>query len=126
MEEIGNFSITVDKGRDYIEVRLIGFLGMQTVAEFDEAYRAAKARLGADRSCHITLIDISELKIQAQNVVSDFALMLSDPAIHSARLAFVTGDTPAKMQLRRIIGDNAALFDTMDEARNWLLQPFGN
>jgi hypothetical protein len=124
MEEIGNFSITVDTGRDYIEVRLIGFLDMQTVADFDESYRAAKARLDADRSRHITLIDISELKIQAQNVVSDFALMLSDPSIHSARLAFVTGDTPAKMQLRRLIGDNAALFDTMEEARQWLLRPF--
>jgi hypothetical protein len=126
MEEIGNFSITVDTGRDYIEVRLIGFLDMQTVADFDESYRAAKARLDADRSRHITLIDISELKIQAQNVVSDFALMLSDPSIHSARLAFVTGDAPAKMQLRRLIGDNAALFDTMEEARQWLLRPFGD
>jgi hypothetical protein len=120
MEELGNFSIIVDPMRQYTEVRLDGFLDTETVTRFDGEYRAAKARLKEDTSKHVTLIDVSQLKIQAQNVVSDFALMLSDPSIRSAKLAFVTGDAPAKMQLRRLVNDNAQMFDTMEQARAWL------
>ncbi len=125
MENLGNFSITVDPGRDCIEVQLRGFFDPQTASDFNDEYRIAKARLSADRSRHVTLVDVSGLKIQAQNIVSDFALMLSDPTIQSARLAFVVADAPVKMQLRRILQDNAAMFDTVDEARSWLLRPFG-
>jgi hypothetical protein len=124
MEEMGNFSVTVDPGRDYVEVELRGFLDPQTASNFNDEYRVAKARLSADRSRHVTLIDVSGLKIQAQNIVSDFALMLSDPSIQSARLAFVVADAPVKMQLRRLLHDHAAMFDTVDEARSWLLRPF--
>jgi hypothetical protein len=76
MEEMGNFSVTVDPGRDYVEVELRGFLDPQTASDFNDEYRIAKARLSVDRSRHVTLIDVSGLKIQAQNIVSDFALML--------------------------------------------------
>jgi hypothetical protein len=124
MEEMGNFSVTVDPGRDYVEVELRGFLDPQTASDFNDEYRIAKARLSVDRSRHVTLIDVSGLKIQAQNIVSDFALMLSDPTIMSARLAFVVADAPVKMQLRRLLHDHAAMFDTVDEARSWLLRPF--
>lgn len=119
-----NFSVTVDPARDYIEAELRGFMDPKTVSDFNDEYRMAKARLSADRSRHVTLIDVSGLKIQAQNVVSDFALMLSDPTIQSARLAFVVADAPVKMQLRRLLHDHAAMFDTVDEARSWLLRPF--
>jgi hypothetical protein len=124
MEEMGNFSVMVDAGRDYVEVELRGFLDPQTASNFNDEYRVAKARLSADRSRHVTLIDVSGLKIQAQNIVSDFALMLSDPSIQSARLAFVVADAPVKMQLHRLLHDHAAMFDTVDEARSWLLRPF--
>jgi hypothetical protein len=120
MGEQDNFSITVDTARDYVEVFLRGFLDGEVVADFDAAYRAAKAQLSADRSKHLALIDITELKIQAQNVIADFGLMLSDPAIRSARLAFVVGESPAKMQLRRLVHENTATFDTVAEAQNWL------
>jgi hypothetical protein len=124
MEKMRNFSVTVDTGRDYIEVELMGFLDPQTASDFNDQYRNAKARLSSDRSRHVTLIDVSQLKIQAQNVVSDFALMLSDPTIQSARLAFVVGGAPVKMQLRRLLHEQAAMFDTVEDARNWLLRPF--
>jgi hypothetical protein len=124
MGEKKNFSVNVDPLRDYVEVELRGFLDPQTASDFNDEYRIAKARLSANRNRHITLINVSELKIQAQNVVSDFALMLSDSTIQSARLAFVVAEAPVKMQLRRLLHDHAAMFDTVEEARTWLLRPF--
>lgn len=125
MEEMDNFSVTADPVRDYVEVRLVGFLDLDATSDFNDQYRVAKSRLSDNRNRHVTLIDVSQLKIQSQNVVSDFALMLSDPSIQSARLAFVVGDSPVKMQLRRLLHGNAEMFDTTDEARDWLLRPFG-
>jgi hypothetical protein len=121
MDKNDNFSVNVDVARDYVEVKLSGFLDLATVAAFDEAYRAAKDKLSSDRSRHVTLIDVSELKLQSQSVVSDFALMMGDSSIQSARLAFVVGDSAVKMQLRRLAHERTALFESIDEARNWLL-----
>ncbi len=114
------FLITTYPEKCLTEVVFEGFLDQEEIREFGQAYHAAKASLPKGPEHHITIIDVTEFKIQSQPIADGFAAMLSNPAIRSNKLAFVLGDSPVRMQLRRMIGDNAKLFDDMDSARAWL------
>jgi len=61
------------------------------------------------------------MKIQTQDVVAEFRLMLSDPAYRSRRLAFVAAPTLARGQLLRALQDREArCFETIEAAEAWL------
>jgi hypothetical protein len=114
------FRISCSPEDDYIEVKLTGFLTPETGQKFAEAYIGAKAKLSADKSRHRTLFDLSELKIQTQDIVAQFGGMLADPSIRSARLALYVGDSAVRMQLKRIAHENTEIFDSLADAREWL------
>ena len=120
MGDNDNFSIKVEPMLDYVEVRLAGFLDLQTVASFDQQFREAEARLSDDRERHLTLIDVSELKIQAHKCGIGFCANAQRSCNPIGSLGFRGRRLARKMQLRRMLHDNAATFETLGEARDWL------
>jgi hypothetical protein len=116
------FFVSVDPPRGFTRVILEGFLEPQEIAEFANEFRTAKTSIPFGPERHLTLIDISEFKIQAQSVADGFAAMLADPAIRSRRLAFIVGDSPVRMQLRRMLHENARIFDDELTAEAWLFE----
>jgi hypothetical protein len=117
-----HFLISVDIEQSQIEVRLMGFLSSAVVSEFYEAYLEAKTKVLAANGSFMVLFDLSELRVQSLDIVSDFALLLDTQPVDATRIAYVTGESPAVMQLRRIAG-NVHIFKTRAEARSWLKSP---
>ena len=117
-----NFSIDVDAAQAVVRITLSGFFGAADVASFAEAQAKAYARLPRSGARHLTLCDIGACKIQLQEVVDAFRRLLDDPALMSRRIAFVTGNSPAKMQIRRLVNrDTARAFERVEDAERWLL-----
>lgn len=116
-----DFTIDVEPDRDLVRIRMGGFF---TSGDID-AFLAARAQAHATLSCgpnqHLTLNDLREMKIQAQESVEMFRAMLADPAYRSRRLAFVIGQTLARTQLQRALDRRTArCFDDPWAAEAWL------
>lgn len=119
---IANYSFDIDPAHGIVRIRLGGFFGAVQVAQFAEAQLQAYAALPRGSQRHLTLCDISDCKIQLQEVVDGFRQLLDDPRLMSRKIAFVTGTSPARMQIRRMISrDGARVFEHAHEAELWLL-----
>jgi hypothetical protein len=117
-----NFSIDVDAAQAVVRITLSGFFGAADVASFAESQAKAYTMLPRSGARHLTLCDIGACKIQLQEVVDAFRRLLDDPALMSRRIAFVTGNSPAKMQIRRLVNrDTARAFERVEDAERWLL-----
>lgn len=120
------FSVTTDPARKLLRVILSGFFDLQDVAAVEVKKRAALVKLGCAQNEHITLVDVSACKLQPQDVVRAFKVAISDPRYMSRRIAFVTGSSLSRMQVRRMLDrDDAAFFDTVDAAEAWLFKGEG-
>lgn len=118
------FSISVDVTSGTMRLYLQGLLTTADVADFARQQRAASASLRSHGGTCLTLCDVTECKIQAQEVVERFRTLLRHLCLRSRRIAFVTGASPAKMQVRRLIDrDAAGFFETHAEAEAWLHRP---
>jgi hypothetical protein len=119
----GFFSIRVDPVHNIVRIRMSGFF----TAEDIEAFLAERARAHRQLRCgpneHLTLNDVSEMKIQSQEIVEAFREMLAAPEYRSRRLAFVSGSTLARGQLlRAATGRNVRCFDDAASAEAWLFE----
>jgi hypothetical protein len=115
------FSISVDPATAFVRIKLSGFFTLDDVSAFAAEQLATYAILAADKGRHRTLCDVSDCKIQLQDVVEAFRQLLTNQDLMSARMAFVTGSSPAKMQIRRLITrDSCRFFETAAEAEQWL------
>lgn len=117
------YSISIDRPTGLIEIKLSGHFSSEEIAEYVGDYRAAVQKLGCAEGDHLLLMDGSEYTAQSQEVVKVFQEMSSDPRIKSRKLAVVLRIGLARMQAKRVMAvrDNAAIFETRDEARSWLL-----
>jgi hypothetical protein len=116
-----SFAITIEPRRKLMRITLEGFFALENVAELVAEKALALARLGCARNQHYTLVDVSACKLQPQNVVIAFQTALADPRVMSKRIAFVTGSSLARMQVRRMIArDDADFFDSVTAAEVWL------
>ena len=116
------FEIDIDPASRLVKLKLCGLLSVDDVRYFAAAQRKAYNKLGEFRGRHRTLCDVSECKIQLQQVVEAFRALMNDPELMSERMAFVTGSSPSKMQIRRLIGRDACrFFDNASDAECWLL-----
>lgn len=116
-----SFSFDVDPMRDLVRIQMAGLFTAADIAAFLEARRRAHAGLRCAPNEHVTLNDLRGMKIQSQEAVAAFRLMLSDPAFRSRRLAFVASQTLARSQLMRALdGREARCFDSVGEAEAWL------
>lgn len=119
-----NYHVVARPEHDLISMTLSGFFGPSDVAGFDAARRLAHARLRCAPNRHDTLVDVRNLKLQAQDVVETFREILAEPSTRSRRLAFVTGTSAIRMQLRRVIDRDAIrCFAEMPAAEAWLGLP---
>ena len=115
------FDIAFDPSRGLVRITLAGFFTGDEMRQFAAARQTAYDRMTTPRGRHLTLIDVRACKIQSQEVVEAFRAILRDPSGQGRRLAFVTGDSAAKMQIRRLIErDSARVFDDMAGADAWL------
>ena len=100
---LAHFTITADPTRDLIRIKMSGFFARADVEAFHTARVLEHAKLTCGRNRHLTLNDVSGMKVQAQDVVAAFHLQLADPAYRSRRLAFVVSRTLARSQLMRAL-----------------------
>jgi len=116
-----NFSVRTESGRGLLILELSGFFTEGEIAGLAAARDAALATLGTAPNRHVTLCDVSECKIQPQEIVETFRSMLIDPRVAAARLAIVTGSSLARMQVRRLVDrPSLAFFRSRPEAEAWL------
>lgn len=116
-----NFHVEADPTRDLVRIRLSGFFTADDIEAFLEARRLAHAQLRCGPNRHLTINDVTDMKIQSQDIVAAFRDMLSAPEYQSRRLAFVTGPTLARSQLMRtLVNRNARCFDDQAAAEAWL------
>lgn len=115
------FSFEIDRAYGLVRIRMSGFYTLEDIAAFIEARREAHEALGWPRNQHMTLNDVREMKVQPQETVTAFRDMLSDPAYHSRKLAFVVSPTLARGQLARaLLGREAQTFTDMPSAVAYL------
>lgn len=118
-----DYTIATDPARGLLILRLSGFFDPESVARLDAERREALARLGTAPNRHVTLCDVSACKLQAQDIVAAFGRVLADPAAASRRIAFVTGSSLARMQIRRMLSRaGMACFETTAQATAWLFE----
>ncbi|HMG45834.1 MAG TPA: hypothetical protein VK614_00035 [Allosphingosinicella sp.] len=116
-----SFSFDVDRSRDLVRITMAGLFLPASVARFVAARAEAHARLACGPNRHLTLTDIRAIKIQPQDTVAAFHLVLADPALRSRRLAFVASPTLARSQLMRaLIGRDGRCFEDPKAAEAWL------
>ena len=118
-----NFSIQVDPLRDLVRIRMSGFFTLADIEDFLAERQRAHQSLRCGPNQHVTVNDVSGMKIQAQEIVAAFNAMLAAPEHRSRRLAFVTGPTLARLQLlRAAAGRYVRCFDDVASAEAWLLE----
>ena len=117
-----HFSFEIDRPRGLVRIAMSGFFLAGDIARFIEARRQAHEALGWPPNTHVTLNDISGMKIQSQDAVAAFQEMLTAGDYRSRRLAFVIGLTLARGQVNRALaGRDARCFEDEAEAEAWLL-----
>lgn len=116
-----HFSITVDPTIHLLSIRMGGFFSQADVGAFDADLRQKVPTLNCGPNEHITLVDVTEMRIQLQDIVAMFAKIVSTPQHRSRRLAFVTGSSLARMQTRRLTDrPDVEFFTDHDAAKHWL------
>ena len=116
------FSISVDRRFGIVRIAMRDFFTREDLDAFVEARRKAHEELGWPRNAHVTLNDVREMKIQAQEIVDEFQRILSDPQYRSRRLAFVAKATLARLQLERGLAGRPGTrcFEGPAEGEAWL------
>jgi hypothetical protein len=116
-----HFTVRAEPSRDLIRITMSGFFNADDVQAFYEERAAQHARLTCGPNQHVTLNDVSAMKVQSQEVVAAFQDLLADAAYRSRRLAFVVDRTLARSQLMRALnGRTAKCFENRAEAEQWL------
>jgi hypothetical protein len=115
------FSIDVDPARNLVQITMAGFFGDDDVARFLAARAKAHRALRCGPNEHLTVNDVSEMKIQSQEMVVAFQTMLGAPDYRSRKLAFIVGPTLTRSQLARAIASrDARCFRDRALAEAWL------
>lgn len=116
------FSFDVDPAQNLVRIRMSGFFAPEDIQAFLAARAEAHTKLTCGPNQHLTLNDLRDIKIQAQESVEMFRELLADPAYRSRRLAFVIGRTLARTQLGRALDRRyARTFEDPWAAEAWLL-----
>ncbi len=114
------YTITTDSDRKLVTIKITGLISTREVEQLYREEHAAIRRMGCWLGDHYALVDLTECKLQLQDVAAAFQQQMSSSA-KAKRLALFTGSSLSRMQVRRITQrDNAQIFATQEEAENWL------
>lgn len=113
-----SFSIDIDPARNLVRITMAGFFGDDDVARFVAARADAHRALCCGPNQHLTVGDVSDMKIQSQDMVVAFRTMLGAPEYRSRKLAFIVGPTQL---VRAIASRDARCFRDRALAEAWLL-----
>ncbi|MDP1026246.1 hypothetical protein Q5H91_03395 [Sphingomonas sp. KR1UV-12] len=106
-----------------IAISLGGFFTVADVEAFGRELAAQRRLLRCARNQHLTLCDVSAMKIQTQEVVAAFAALAGDPAGQSRRMAMIVGSSLARLQTQRVASrDATAMFRDAASAEDWLFE----
>src|SRR5688500_15966094 len=97
------FRFEIDRARGLVRITMSGFYEAEDIAAFVAARKKAHDALGLPANAHVTLNDVSDLKVQSQETVRAFQAILTAPEYRSRKLAFVVGRNLAAMQLERTL-----------------------
>ena len=116
-----HFTVRAEPSRDLIRITMSGFFTPDDIQAFYDARALAHGRLTCGPNQHVTLNDLTGMKVQAQDIVTTFQNLLADPAYRSRKLAFVVDRTLARSQLMRALnGRTAQCFENRVAAERWL------
>ncbi|MES2096423.1 MAG: hypothetical protein V4459_06660 [Pseudomonadota bacterium] len=119
-----HFTVQADPERDLIRISMSGFFSPDDIQAFFDARAVEHAKLHCGPNQHLTLNDLTAMKVQSQEIVAGFQSLLADPAYRSRRLAFVVSRTLARSQLMRALnGRDAKCFEKRADAEKWLFAP---
>ena len=117
-----HFTVRAEPSRDLVRITMSGFFTPADIQAFREVRAAEHARLSCGPNQHLTLTDVRQMKVQSQDIVCRFLLVIADPAYRSRKLAFVVDRTLARSQLMRALnGRSAKCFEDLVAAERWLL-----
>jgi hypothetical protein len=105
-----------------LHVVLTGFFELEDLQPLHAALRDGVARLHYAPGRHMALYDVSECKIQSQEVLAAFRQMSGDRSTSARKIAFVTGASLVRMQIKRVVDPtrDAGVFDDLASAEHWL------
>lgn len=113
------YQITPDRSLNLMRAQMEGFFNGDDVQRFAADYRDALSKIISPG--HLTMLDITGMKIQAQDVVGSFTALLASPDVRSRKLAFVCSSTLARLQAQRLTErDGVEFFENAKEAEAWL------
>jgi hypothetical protein len=122
-----HFTVMADPERDLILISMSGFFSPDDIEAFFAARASEHAKLHCGPNQHLTINDLTAMKVQSQDIVAGFQSLLADPAYRSRRLAFVVSRTLARSQLMRALnGRDAKCFESRKDAERWLFAPQEN
>jgi hypothetical protein len=115
-------TVTTDPAHKLVLAAMSGFLTPDDVVAFGREEQAAVEAMGLKSGEFYLLIDTSGTVIQPQDVVAAFQELALHAPLKARRIAVVRKSALTRMQTQRIlqVRDNAAIFETLDEAKDWL------
>jgi len=117
------FSITVDVPRSLVRIHMSGFFASGDISRFVDARDQAHNLLKCRPNEHLTLVDIRDMDIQAQDSVARFQIVLANTSKVSKRIAFIVAQSLSRMQIKRAAHNrDAGYFSDISEAELWLLK----
>jgi hypothetical protein len=119
-------SVTVDRARSLIEVRLTGFFSPEMTRSAGEEVRDAIRSLGPAAGQHLTMYDVADVSIAPGTTMEILQKIFANPAyrpLWARKLAFFTGSALARMQLARLreARSDIGIFEDRQTALRWLL-----
>jgi hypothetical protein len=115
------FTIAAHPRRKLLRVALQGFFTVEQVAWFARSAQEAVAGMGCRSGDWVHICDISDMKVQSQEVAEAFTRFINHPERRSRKLAIVTGQSPVRMQIKRVLAcSDAGVFKTVMEAERWI------
>jgi hypothetical protein len=116
--------VIVNRAQALISVTASGFFDAAGLATAAADLHAAVRSLGARAGRHVTLYDLSGLKVAAPGTLDRFAAYWSKPEVELARrVALVTASPMVRLQMDRVsrVRDTLRVFDDRRDALGWLL-----
>lgn len=116
-----SYSIEIDKARGLLRIAMSGFFLEEDVRRFSADKDTAINDMGGLSCHHSTLVDIREMQIQSQEIVTAFRRVLSAQTAIRKPIAFLVSPSLARFQIRRAAGDRKAeYFTSIEAAEAWL------